>query len=193
MRNKKAIWVTQTAMLIALIVLSQLLSKVIPPIAIGPFKLSQLVTGSLVNLALILGAYLTGLASAGTAALISPILAALLGIIPGGIIQMVPVVMAGNIVIVFITWVCFRAANGLGKAGALFLEITGVAAGALLKMISMWAAVDKIVVPYFHVAAKLEKVIVAAVSIPQFITGLIGGIVALLIIPAFVGVKKGRR
>ncbi|CDZ23250.1 putative membrane protein [[Clostridium] cellulosi] len=192
MRNKKAIWVTQTAMLIALIVLSQLLSRVIPTIPVGQFNLNQLVTGSLVNLVLVVGAYAAGFASAGTAAIISPILAAFLGIIPGKLPQMVPVVMMGNLVIVFITWLCFRASNGLGKGSATVLMIVGVVAGAFLKMVTMWAAVEKIVVPVLHINESLEKVLVGAVSISQFVTGVIGGCVALLIMPALGGLKRGR-
>lgn len=193
MRNKKAIWVTQTAMLIALIVLSQLLSRVIPTIPVGQFNLNQLVTGSLVNLVLVVGAYVAGFASAGTAAIISPVLAAFLGIIPGKLPQMVPVVMAGNLVIVFITWLCFRASNGLGRVSATVLTIVGVAAGAFLKMVTMWAAVEKIVVPVLHINESLEKVLVGAVSISQFVTGVIGGCVALLIMPALEGIKRGKR
>lgn len=193
MKNKKAIWITQTAMLIALIVLSQLLSRVIPPITVGPFKLNQIVTGSLVNMVLITGAYISGFSSAGTAALVSPILAAVVGIIPGNLPQMIPVVMVGNLVIVFITWLCFRASNGLGKGSAAILSFVGVAAGAALKMLAMWASVEKIVVPVLHIAPKLEKVLVGTVSISQLVTGIAGGILALLIMPALGSFKKGRR
>jgi hypothetical protein len=193
MRNKKVLWITQTAMLIALVVLAQLLSKVIPPVVVGPFKLSQIVTGSLVNLVLIIGAFLPGMASAGTAALISPILAAFFGIIPGNLPQMVPVVMAGNLVIVFIIWLCYRASNGLGKRSATVLNIAGIVAGALLKALAMWAATEKIIVPVLHIAPKLEKILVATVSLPQFVTALIGGAIALLIMPAMKGFTKHRR
>lgn len=193
MKNKKVIWVTQTAMLIALIVLSQLLSKVIPPVSIGPFKLSQIVTGSLVNLVLVIGAYLSGLASAGTAAVISPLLAALVGIIPGLLPQMIPVVAVGNLVIVFITWVCFRASNGLGRGSSALLSIIGVSAGSFLKMLAMWACVKKIIVPVLHLAPNLEKALIATVSISQFVTGILGGLLALLIIPSFGSFKKGKR
>ena len=193
MKNKKALWITQTAMLIALIVLSQLLSKVIPPVVVGPFKLSQLVTGSLVNLVLIIGAYVPGFSSAATAALISPILAAFFGIIPGNLPQMVPVVMAGNIVIVLITWICFRASHGLGKSGAVMLNILGIAAGASVKALVMWGATVKIIVPLFHVASKLEKILVATVSVPQFVTAIIGGLVAIAVMPAMKPFMKTKR
>lgn len=193
MKNKKVLWVTQTAMLIALIVLSQLLVNVIPPIVVGPFQLSQLVTGSLVNLVLIVGAYVAGLSSAGTAALISPILAAFLGNIPGKLPQMVPVVMVGNLVIVFILWLCFRASRGLGKGSAVVLTIVGVAAGAFLKAGVMWGATEKIIVPMLHVAPALEKKLVAVVSVSQVVTAAIGGVIALLVMPALRGFVKTKR
>lgn len=187
MRNKKLIWVTQTALLIALIVLAQLLSKVIPG------NISQFVTGSLVNLVLIIGAFVPGFASGATAALISPILAAFFGIIPGHLPQMVPVVMAGNLTIVFITWLCSRASHGLGKQSAVVLNVIGVIAGALLKSAVMWGATVKIIIPVFHVAAKLAALLIAMVSVPQIITGTIGGVLALLIMPAVRAASKGRR
>lgn len=193
MKSKKVLWITQTAMLIALVVLSQLLSNIIPPIVLGPFKLSQLVTGLLVNLILIIGAFVPGLSAASTTALISPILAALFGIIPGQLPQMVPVVMAGNLVIVFITWLCFRASRGLGNNSATVLNVIGIVAGALLKAVTMWALTEKIIIPVLHVSAKLAEILVSTVSLPQFVTAMIGGIAALLIMPALRGLTKVRR
>ncbi len=193
MKNNKLIWITQTALLIALIVLAQLLSKVIPPFVIGVVPVSQFVTGSLVNLVLIIGAYMTGMSSAGTAALISPVLAAFFGIIPGHFVPMVPVVMAGNLVIVFITWLCFRASNGLSKNSSFVLNVLGIGIGALLKCAVMWSATSKIIVPMFKVSKKAAPALVAAVSAPQFITAAIGGVLALLIIPTMRSFKKRKR
>lgn len=191
MKNKKALWIIQTAMLILLVILAQLLSKVIPPL--GLLKLNQLVTASLVNFVLIIGAFIPGMASAGTVALVSPIIAAFFGTLPGNLPQMVPVVMVGNIVIVFITWICFRASHGLGSSNAKLLNVIGIIAGALLKSLVMWAATEKVIVPILHVTDALEKVLVAAVSMPQFITAVIGGIVALLIMAAMRGLAKWRK
>lgn len=191
MKNKKGLWIMQTVMLIVLAVLAELLSKVIPPL--GSFKLNQFVSGSLVNFILIIGAFVPGLGSAGIAALICPIFAAFFGIMPGNLPQMVFVVMAGNITIVFITWLCFRASHGLGSGSAKVLNVIGVTAGSLLKSLIMWAATEKILVPILHVTAALEKVLLAAVSLPQIITAVIGGIAALLIMPLMKGFSKGRR
>lgn len=193
MRNKNLVWITQTALLIALIVLAQLLSKVIPPVMLGPVQLSQIVTGSLVNLVLIIGAFIPGMSSAGTAALISPILAAFFGIIPGHLPQMVPVVMVGNLVIVFITWLCFRASHGLGKNSAVVLNLIGVITGALLKSFVMWGATTKLIVPIFKVTGNAAKLLVATVTVPQVITAIIGGILAILIMPALKTFTKGKR
>lgn len=193
MRNKKVLWISQTALLISLIVLAQLLTRVIPPVLVGPVALSQLVAGSLVNLVLVVGALMAGMSSAGTAAIISPILAALLGIIPGHLPQMVPVVMAGNITIVFIMWLCGRASHGTGKKSAKVICVLGVIIGALLKSVVMWGTTAKIVVPMFHVAAKAAKTLASSVSVPQFITAVVGGILALLIMPSLRMISKTKR
>ena len=50
-KHSAAFWVTRTALGVALVVVAQLLGKVIPAGAViaGPFSVTQLVTGSLVN------------------------------------------------------------------------------------------------------------------------------------------------
>jgi hypothetical protein len=193
MKNSKLNWITRTAMLVALIVVAQLLTRVIPPIVVGPLQLNQLVTGSLVNLILIVGAFAAGLPAAATAAIISPILAAFFGIIPGQLPQMIPVVMAGNFTIVFVTWLCFRASNGLDKGGSTIINLIGILSGALLKSAVMWSATVKIVVPVFKIAAKKAQVVTGLVTLPQFVTAVIGGIIALLVLPAMKSFKKARR
>lgn len=188
MRNKKALWITQTAMLIALIVAAQLLTRVIPavmiPTPLGPISMSQLVTGSLVNLILIIGAFASGLSSAGTAAIISPLVAALFGIIPGKLPQMVLVVMAGNLTIVFVTWLFFRAIRGLRNGTGMMLCIIGIAAGAFLKCIVMYFATKKLIIPMLHIASQAAKPLMMVVSWSQLITALAGGLVAVFVIPA---------
>lgn len=196
MRNKTARWVTETAMLIGLVIVSQLLSKVIPPIAVptplGPFQTGQLVTGTLVNLVLIVGAFVGGLASAGTAAVLSPVGAALFGIIPGGLPQMIPVIMVGNLVIVFIMWIFFRAARGLSPTPTNILYIMGAASGALLKSDVMLTLTQRFIIPYFHIAQQPAGVVTAMVSLPQIVTAAAGGLLALFIIPLLKNVLKIR-
>ena len=79
--NKKIRWITETAILLALLVTLQAVTK----------GFGQLVTGSCVNAVLAIAALVGGLASGLTVALISPVLAFLLGIAPQ--ILTVPAIM----------------------------------------------------------------------------------------------------
>ena len=86
--NKKVLWITETAVMLALLVTLQTLTK----------PMGQLVTGSCVNAILAVTALVAGLSSAAVVALVSPVLAFLLGIAPR--ILTVPAIMIGNTVYV---------------------------------------------------------------------------------------------
>ena len=86
--NKKIRWITETALMLALLVSLQAITK----------PLGQLVTGSCVNAILAVSVLVGGLSCGLTVALISPVLAFLLGIAPQ--ILTVPAIMVGNSVYV---------------------------------------------------------------------------------------------
>ena len=88
--NKKIRWITETAIMLALLVTLQALTK----------GFGQLVTGSCVNAILAVSVLVGGLWSGLTIALVSPVLAFLLGIAPQ--ILTVPAIMAGNTVFVLL-------------------------------------------------------------------------------------------
>ena len=82
--NKRVLWITETAVMLALLVSLQALTK----------PLGQLVTGSCVNAVLAIAVLVGGLGCGITVAVISPVLAFLLGIAPQ--ILTVPAIMVGN-------------------------------------------------------------------------------------------------
>ena len=86
--NKKIRWITETAVMLALLVSLQAITK----------PLGQLVTGSCVNTVLAISALVGGLSCGLVVALCSPVLAFLLGIAPAALT--VPAIMAGNAVFV---------------------------------------------------------------------------------------------
>ena len=92
--KKKILWLTRTAVLLALLITLQVLTK--------PF--GQLVTGSCVNLVLALTVLVAGLPSGAVLALVSPVLAYLLRIAPQ--VLTVPAIMAGNFVYVLLLRLC---------------------------------------------------------------------------------------
>ena len=93
--SKKIRWITETALMLALLICLQALTK----------PMGQLVTGSCVNAILAVAALLGGVSCGVVVALCSPVLAFLLGIAPQ--ILTVPAIMAGK-PCSFCCWRCWR-------------------------------------------------------------------------------------
>jgi len=174
--HKNIRWVTETAVMLALLVALQALTK----------PLGQLVTGSCVNAVLAITALLVGMGSGIAVALISPVCAFLLGIAPN-FVTVLPI-MAGNICFVVLLrrlsgkslWrqpVALLVAAG-AKFGVLYLlvvkVICGFASGALLGK-----KLGNVVV----LAPPMVKKLPAMFTWPQLFTALIGGAVAVAIVP----------
>ena len=172
--NKKIRWITETAVMLALLVALQAITK----------PMGQLVTGSFVNAVLAVTVLVAGLYSGITVALISPVLAYLLGIAPQ--ILTVPAIMVGNTVFVIllyfiagrdsrkiirqvIAWVSAAAA----KFAALYAIVVWLICGVLAERLLASGALK----------APMLKALPATFSWPQLVTALIGGAVALLIVP----------
>ena len=172
--NKKLRFITETAILLALLVSLQALTK----------GFGQLVTGTCVNAILAVSVLVGGLGSGLTVALVSPVLAFLLGIAPQ--ILTVPAIMAGNSVYVLLLHLL---ADREGK------DLPRQAAAWLLAAVGKFAALYLIVVKVIcgvmapalleagTLKAPMLKALPATFSWPQLFTALIGGAVALLIVP----------
>ena len=172
--NKKVRWITETAIMLALLVTLQAVTK----------PLGQLVTGSCVNAVLAVAALVGGLGCGITVAVISPVLAFLLGIAPQPLT--VPAIMVGNSVYVVllslladkngknlmkqvIAWVTAAAAKFL----VLYAVVVGLICGVLSEMLLSSGVMQ----------APMLKMLPATFSWPQLVTALIGGAAALLMVP----------
>ena len=172
--NKKLRFITETAIMLALLVTLQALTK----------GFGQLVTGSCVNAVLAVSALVGGLGCGITVALLSPVLAYLLGIAP--VIVTVPVIMAGNTVYVLLLWLLCRRA---GKQ--LWRHCIGWLIAATAKFALLYLLVAKVVcgilAPNLLAAGVMKepmlKTLPVTFSWPQLFTALIGGGIALLIVP----------
>lgn len=172
--NKKLRWITETAVMLALLVALQALTK----------PMGQLVTGSFVNAVLAVTVLLAGLSSGITVALISPILAYLLGIAPQ--LLTVPAIMVGNTVYVLLLY--FIAGKDSKK---IVRQALAWFSAAVAKFAALYAIVVWLICGVFAeslqasgvLKAPMLKVLPATFSWPQLFTALIGGAVALLIVP----------
>ncbi|MEX1307740.1 MAG: ECF transporter S component [Eubacteriales bacterium] len=169
MSNKqKILWITRTAILLALLLVLQTVSK----------PLGQLVTGSLVNMVLVVAVMVAGLASGLTVAIVSPLLATLLGI--SAMWVLVPFIALGNVVLVLLWY--FIGNRKKGKT-AVNYGIAWVTA-AVAKFVVLFVCVAQIAVPLILQLPEPKASVVSGMfSFPQLFTALIGGAVAMLIIP----------
>ncbi len=172
--SKKIRWITETAIMLALLVTLQALTK----------GFGQFVTGSCVNAVLAVSVLLAGLWSGVTIALISPLLAFALGIAPQ--ILTVPAIMVGNTVFVVLLHLI------VGKnTASLPRKIAGWLIAAVAKFAALYVIVVKIICGLMAdslmaagtLKAPMLKALPATFSWPQLVTALIGGGIALLMVP----------
>ena len=172
--NKRIRWITETAIMLALLVTLQALTK----------GFGQFVTGSFVNAVLAVTVLVAGIGSGVTVALISPVLAYLLGIAPQ--ILTVPAIMVGNTVYVVLLYlIADRNGKNIGKQAAAWLL------AAIAKFAALYLIVVKVICGVLAssllTAGTLKepmlKALPATFSWPQLVTALIGGAVALAIVP----------
>ena len=172
--NKKLRWITETAVMLALLIALQQLTN----------PLGQLVTGSCVNTILAVAALVGGLYSGLTIAVISPVLAYLLGIAPQALT--VPAIMVGNAVYVVLLYLLADRSGkklwkqpiagivaSFAKFGVLHLIVCEIFCGVMAEQLLASGALK---------APMLTK-LPAMFSWPQLFTALIGSTIALLIVP----------
>ena len=172
--KKKVLWLTSTAMMIAVLVSLQYVTK----------PMGQLVTGSCVNLVLAVTVLVVGLSGGVTVALVSPVMAYLLGIAPQ--ILTVPAIMVGNTVFVWLLHALISRSEGkvavhvaawllaaVAKFAALYFIVSKLICGVLADSLMASGALKE----------PMLKALPATFSWPQLITALIGGGIALVIVP----------
>ena len=129
--KKKTLWIAETAVMIALLVALQGLTK----------PAGQFVTGSCVNLILGVSTLVGGLWCGLTVALLSPFFAFLFGIGPA-LIQIVPAIAVGNIVLVLVLFSLCRKAKKLSP-----LSYGGAVAASVCKFAVLYALVVLLLLP----------------------------------------------
>jgi len=173
MRNKRIIYITQTAVMLALLIGVQFVTR----------PMSTFVTGSLVNMILLLSVLMIGLGGGLTIAVLSNFLAALIGIGPA-FIQIVPFVAAANVILVLIAWLVVRKHVLIKSGKDAFIAALGMIVAAVAKMAFLWVGLVIVALPFIPGITKQQiSVIGFAFTWPQLVTALIGGALTMLIAP----------
>lgn len=172
--HRRILWITQTAVLIALLVALQWATAGTSAFA------GQYITGSCVNAVLAVAALAAGLWSGVVVALLSPFFAFLLGIGPQ-LIQVVPAIALGNLTYVLVLYFVL----GRKKSSPVWKELLGLLCASAAKALILYLAVVKVMLSVMGPSLPVKQVqtFTAMFSWPQMITALIGGLVALLIVP----------
>ena len=169
----KTLQITRTAALLALLIVLQAVTK----------PAGQLVTGSCVNAVLAVTALACGVWPGVAVALISPFAAFLLGIGPQ-LIAVVPAIAAGNLVDVLL--LCLIAREGAPLARQLLAWLAASAA----KFLTLYLIVVQLLCRVLPLKDAQLSLFSTMFSWPQLVTALIGGALALAIVPL---IRRARR
>ncbi len=176
--RKKTLWITQTAVMLAMLIALQAVTK----------SFGQIVTGSCVNAILAMTALVCGTASGLTVALLSPVFAFLLGIAPNA--ATVPAIMAGNAVFVLLINFIYGKQIWRHVAAWLTAAIAKFAVLYILVVQIICGVAAESLLAQGILKAPMLNVLPVTFSWTQLITALIGGGAALLTVPVL---KKALR
>ena len=173
MDRKRILWITQTAIFIALLVSSQAVTR----------PLGQFVTGSLVNFMLVSACILVGLSSAAFVSTVSPIFAFLIIGMPVFPV-LIPFLMAGNLVLVTAIHFIARKSFSDLTLGSYIKMGVGAVIGAVLKFLVLWVGIVQIAIQFIpDIRPPQVEALSTTFSWPQLVTALIGSTLAIVIMP----------
>lgn len=169
--NKTTKWITQTALMTALLLVLQVATK-----AGG-----QILTGSCVNLVLTVSVLIGGVWCGAVVALLSPFFAFLLGIGPQ-LLPVVPAIALGNLALVLtLHFIC-------GKKRSLARWVIGWISAAALKFLTLYLVVVQLLCRVLSLKPQQVQTFTAMFSWPQLVTALLGAGAGILV---FQAVRKG--
>lgn len=157
--SAKIKWITRTAILLSLLLAFQILG------------LPQPITGPVVNFILLFTVVLNGFYSSMVIGSLSPLIAFSRGILPAPLGPMIPFIILGNLVYIAV----FAIARRKNKKP--LYQLLAVVLASVLKYLVLSSAVK------FFVAVPAP--IAQAMSFPQLITALLGGLILILMEPVW--------
>jgi len=167
--DKRILWITRTAVFIALLVSLQAATR----------PLGQFVTGSIVNLILAVSVMTCGMSSGTVVSAISPMMAWLFGIAPNPVL--VPFIIVGNIVFVLL----WHFIGNIDKGNKYVVYVIAMIAAACAKFSVLYLGIVHIAIPLLlqDLSEQAAAMMSGMFGIPQLITATVGGILAIAIFP----------
>lgn len=168
-KNGTTLWITRTAAAVALLIVVQAVTT-----SFG----NMFVTGSCVNLLLIMSVMTGGLKTGLWVAVLSPVAARLLGI--GPLWSLIPFIILGNSALCLVWHTVMKGRSVKEKRFCLIAVLTAAPA----KFLVLYFGIVKLAIPYLiQIPDKQAAVISQMFSLPQLGTALIGGFLAMLTLP----------
>jgi len=180
MDRKRILWITQTALFIALLVTAQAFTR----------PMGQFVTGSSVNFVLVVTCILIGFSAAAVVAVVSPIFAFLIIGAPAFPV-IVPFIMLGNLALVAaFHFISGKSFVNLDKNAYIRICLAAVA-GSVLKFLVLWIGIVQVALAIIPGLMQPQiDAMSAAFSWPQLVTALIGSGLAIIIMPTLMKALK---
>ncbi|NMA66325.1 MAG: ECF transporter S component [Clostridiaceae bacterium] len=168
--SKRILFITRTSLLLAIAIISQFLGKFI-----GPHN--NFIVGPIVNAILLVATHITGILGGIIISVVAPLVSALTNKAPIApiILAFSPFIIGGNIVYVLL-YALIKNRN----------SILGIAVGSVVKAAFLYASV-KAFLYFMKINEPVATTLTTLFSWPQLLTAVIGGAIALAVIPA---VKK---
>ena len=183
MKNKIR-WITETAVMLALLICLQWVGSFVPD-----QMTKQLITGSLVNCVLAVTVLVAGMGSVITVALISPICAFLFGIAPN-FVTVAPIMVGNVCYVVLLRLIIGKSLKPVWKQPVALVSAAVVKFGVLYLLvvrlicgIASNALLGKKIGEVVVLAPPMLKMLPTMFAWPQLATALIGGTLALLVVP----------
>ena len=178
---KKVQWITRTAMLLAMLICLQWVGSFVPE-----QLLKQLITGTLVNCVLAVTVLLAGFGSGITVAVISPVCAFLLGIAPN-FITVLPIMLGNTCYVVLLRLLMgkplWKQAVSLVSAATVKFAVLYLLVVQLICGVAADGLLGKKLGDIVVLAPPMLKLLPTMFAWPQLVTALVGGGIALLILP----------
>lgn len=143
-------WLTRSATLLAIALIFQM----------GGFP--QFITGPFVNTVLFLAAIIVGWQGGVLIGILTPVIAAMRGILPPPLAPLIPFIALGNgVLVILFFWLKYKN------------KILGILIASVVKFSVLAIAVNLLV--------QVPPSVAQMMSVPQLITTLVGGIIALIV------------
>lgn len=158
----------RSSLLLALVIVFQSIGRAYP-------QISQFFVGTAINCILLVATQISSLGWGITIGMMTPLFAWLLGQLNPAFAPFIPFIIIGNLIYIIIFWY-FKRYKRIGA-------IVGIIIGALFKYLFLYISASKLIgLLNLSIPPKLVSKLVVAMGVPQLITAVIGGFIAIIIL-----------